>query len=48
MNAQLHNHLTFRLSYTGDENGPIRIVQFEVIPTSSAYATTQLSDDTNR
>lgn len=38
----LHNHVTLRLSYNADNdqdaaNGPVRIVQFEVIPKSVKY-----------
>merc|ERR1711991_256660 len=49
VNARLHNHFTLRLSYNAGSNdpteGPVSIVQFEVLPASVAYDVTKLNKD---
>lgn len=52
LNARLHNHVTLRISFNADDanaqaNGPVRVVQFEVIPSSVAYDTTKLTQESD-
>jgi transmembrane 9 superfamily protein 2/4 len=50
VNVRLNNHVSLIVSYNADTedaatNGPVSIVQFEVIPSSVAYDGSKMSDD---